>query len=57
MLTLGAKCTNFYRKLLAEGALKDPNYFTDAQGVLRHKSYAQHHANKEAAQVGADVVR
>ena len=50
------QCTNFYRKLLAEGALKDPNYYTDAQGVLRHKSYAQHHANKDAPEA-ADAVR
>jgi len=32
---VGYQCSNYYRKLVQEGALKDPNYIVDAEGKLK----------------------
>lgn len=34
---VGYQCANFYRKLIANKEIEDPSYFTDEDGILRHK--------------------
>lgn len=34
---VGYQCANFYRKLILNKEIEDPSYFTDEDGVLRHK--------------------
>jgi hypothetical protein len=35
---VGYQCSNFYRKLVEQGEIKDPNYVRGPDGVLRHCS-------------------
>lgn len=34
---VGYQCANFYRKLILNKEIEDPSYFTDEDGILRHK--------------------
>lgn len=46
---VGYQCSNFYRKLLDEGVVRDPNYFQDSRGKWHYRFSNSNPKNLEAA--------